>query len=56
MRPLALVLVVWLGKAKSVSVDPDLEEIPMQAETEDIFIFPSMKMNPLSLVRYADYS
>eukprot|EP00090_Calanus_glacialis_P015199 TRINITY_DN24050_c0_g1_i1.p1 TRINITY_DN24050_c0_g1~~TRINITY_DN24050_c0_g1_i1.p1 ORF type:complete len:2302 (-),score=417.30 TRINITY_DN24050_c0_g1_i1:127-7032(-) len=50
MTPLAVTVILCLGRVKSVSVDPDMEmEMPMQAETEDVFVFPSMRMNPLSL-------
>jgi len=55
MTPLTVTMILWWGRVQGVSVDPDMEEMPMQAETEDIFVFPSMKMNPLSLDVQVNY-
>ena len=51
-----LIIAVGLVRVHGVSVDPDImesfmDDIPLQAESEDVFIFPSMRVNPLSLVR-----
>ena len=51
-----LIIAVGLVCVHGVSVDPDMmesfmDDIPLQAESEDVFIFPSMRVNPLSLVR-----
>ena len=49
MLVLAAVLV---AAAAGVSVDPDLQEQPLQAEAEDVFVFPSMRLSsPLALVQ-----
>jgi len=55
MNPLTVTLILWWGGVQGVSVDPDMEDLPMQAETEDVFVFPSMKMNPLSLDVQVNY-
>ena len=51
-----LIIAAGLACVQGVSVDPDMmesfmDDIPLQAESEDVFIFPSMRVNPLNLVR-----
>ena len=51
-----LIFAAGLVCVHGVSVDPDMmesimDDLPLQAESEDVFIFPSMRVNPLSLVR-----
>ena len=56
MSTLLVIILTSLAHVQGVSVDPDMmgsnmEDIPIQAESEDVFIFPSMGLSPLSLVR-----
>ena len=51
-----LIIAAGLVCIQGVSVDPDMmdsimDDFPLQAESEDVFIFPSMRVSPLSLVR-----
>ena len=55
-RQLIIIIAAGLAYVQGVSVDPDMmesfmDDIPLQAESEDVFIFPSMRVNPLNLVR-----
>ena len=55
-RQLIIIIVAGLVYVQGVSVDPDMmesfmDDIPLQAESEDVFVFPSMRFNPLNLVR-----
>ena len=55
-RQLIIIIVAGLVYVQGVSVDPDMmesfmDDIPLQAESEDVFVFPSMRVNPLNLVR-----
>ena len=55
-RQLIIIIAVGLAYVQGVSVDPDMmesfmDDIPLQAESEDVFVFPSMRVNPLNLVR-----
>ena len=51
MTPLVVIVILCVGRVRTVSVDPDMSEMPLQAETEEVFVFPSMRINPLNLVR-----
>ena len=47
-----VVAAVLVAAAAGVSVDPDLQEQPLRAEAEDVFVFPSMRLSsPLALVQ-----
>ena len=55
-RQLIIIIAAGLAYVQGVSVDPDMmesfmDDIPLQAESEDVFVFPSMRVNPLNLVR-----
>ena len=55
-RQLIIIIAAGLAYVQGVSVDPDMmesfmDDIPIQAESDDVFIFPSMRVNPLNLVR-----
>ena len=48
MLVLAAVLVAAVA---GVSVDPDLQQQPLRAEAEEVFVFPSLRLSsPLALV------
>ena len=57
MAELFLVVAMSVGimEIQSVSVDPDMEymmmdDFPLQAETDDIFLYSSMNHNPLVIM------
>ena len=60
-RQLIIIIAAGLAYVQGVSVDPDMmesfmDDIPLQAESEDVFVFPSMRVNPLNLVRSSTWN
>ena len=46
-----LVLAAVVAAVAGVSVDPDLQQLPLRAEAEEVFVFPSLRLrSPLALV------
>ena len=46
-----LVLAAVVAAVAGVSVDPDLQQQPLRAEAEEVFVFPSLRLSsPIALV------